>query len=320
MKAIVVREFGGPDVLKIEELPTPKPGPGQVLVRIKAAGVNPADTYARTGNYATKPRLPYTPGSDGAGVIESVGAEVNRAKTGERVYTAKTLSGTYAEYSLALESQVHPLPERISFAQGAGVFVPYATAHRALEHFAHARAGEVLLVHGASGGVGIAAVQTARARGMTVIGTAGTDRGRELALREGAHHVVDHGRTGYQEEIAELTGGRGVDVILEMLANVNLGADLKLLAPHGRVVVIGSRGDATITPRDLMGREAAIFAMLLWNIPEDAAVSTHAALIAGLENGTLRPVVGAELPLADAPRAHRRVMEPGAYGKIVLVP
>jgi NADPH2:quinone reductase len=320
MKAIIVREFGEPDVLKIEELPLPKPGPGQVLVRIKAAGVNPADTYARTGNYANKPQLPYTPGSDGAGVIESVGAGVNRARPGDRVYTARTLSGTYAEYALALESQVHLLPERISFAQGAGVYVPYATAHRALEHFARARPGEILLVHGASGGVGIAAVQTARARGMTVIGTAGTERGRELARREGAHHVVDHGRTGYQEEIAALTGGRGVDVILEMLANVNLGADLKLLASRGRVVVIGSRGDATITPRDLMGREAAIFAMLLWNIPDEAAASTHAALIAGLENGTLRPVVGAELPLADAPQAHRRVMEPGAYGKIVLLP
>ena len=155
---------------------------------------------------------------------------------------------------------------------------------------------------------------------MTVIGTAGTEKGRELARREGAHHVVDHRKTGYQEEIVALTGGRGVDVILEMLANVNLGADLKLLAQRGRVVVIGSRGDATITPRDLMGREAAVFAMLLWNIPEDAAVSTHAALIAGLENGTLRPVVRAELPLVDAPQAHRRVMEPGAYGKIVLVP
>jgi len=146
MKAIVVREFGGPDVLKIEELPTPKPGPGQVMVRIKAAGVNPADTYARTGNYANKPQLPYTPGSDGAGVIESVGAGVNRARPGDRVYTARTLSGTYAEYALALESQVHLLPERISFAQGAGVYVPYATAHRALEHFARARPGEILPV------------------------------------------------------------------------------------------------------------------------------------------------------------------------------
>jgi len=320
MKAIVVREFGGPEVMKLDEIPLPKPGPGQVVVRIKAAGVNPADTYVRSGNYSRKPDLPYTPGTDGAGVIETVGSGIRRVKPGDRVYTARTVSGTYAEYALALESQVQPLPERISWAQGAAVFVPYATAYRALEQVAHARGGETLLVHGASGGVGVAAVQVARARGMIVIGTAGTDRGRELALREGAHHAVDHRAAGYQDEVKELTGGRGVDVILEMLANVNLGADLKLLAPGGRVVVIGNRGEATINPRDLMFRDAAVYGMLLWNISDKDAEAAHAALVAGLENGTLRPVVGAELPLANAADAHRKVMEPGAFGKIVLIP
>lgn len=320
MKAIVVREFGGPEVMKLDEIPLPKPGPGQVVVRIKAAGVNPADTYARSGNYSRKPDLPYTPGTDGAGAVETVGSGMRRVKPGDRVYTARTVSGTYAEYALALESQVQPLPERISWAQGAAVFVPYATAYRALEQVAHARGGETLLVHGASGGVGVAAVQVARARGMIVIGTAGTDRGRELALREGAHHVVDHRAAGYQDEVKELTGGRGVDVILEMLANVNLGADLKLLAPGGRVVVIGNRGEATINPRDLMFRDAAVYGMLLWNISDKDAEAAHAALVAGLENGTLRPVVGAELPLANAADAHRKVMEPGAFGKIVLIP
>jgi NADPH2:quinone reductase len=319
MKAIVVREFGDPDVMKLEDIPTPKPGPGQILVRIKAAGVNPADTYARAGAGLAKPPLPYTPGTDGAGAVEAVGPGVTHVKPGQRVYTARSVSGTYAEYALALSSQVHPLPERISFSQGAGLYVPYATAWRALTHFAKARAGETLLVHGASGGVGIAAAQTARAMGMTIIGTAGTERGRELALKEGAHHVVDHRATGYPEEILRLTGGRGVDVILEMLANVNLGADLKLLAQRGRVVVIGSRGDVTITPRDLMGRDGAIYAMLLWNISEEDAASTHAALAAGLENGTLRPVVGVEMALGEAPKAHRKVMEPGAFGKIVLL-
>ena len=319
MKAIVVKEFGGPEVLKVEEIPQPKPGPGQVVVRIKAAGVNPADTYMRSGNYSSKPPLPYTPGSDGAGVIETVGAGVGRVKPGDRVYTALTVSGTYAEYALALESQVHPLPERVSWAQGAAVFVPYATAYRALAQRAHARGGETLLVHGASGGVGVAAVQTARARGMIVIGTAGTDKGRDLVLREGAHHVVDHHAAGYPDRIRELTGGRGVDVILEMLANVNLGADLKILAPGGRVVVIGSRGEATVNPRDLMFRDAAVFGMLLWNIAAPDAQDAHAAIGAGLENGTLRPVVGTELPLASAAKAHRKVLEPGAFGKIALI-
>jgi NADPH:quinone reductase len=320
MKAILVREFGDPEVMEIAEVPTPAPAAGQVLVRVKAAGVNPADTYMRSGNYAMKPPLPYTPGSDGAGIVEAVGQGVTTLRPGQRVYLARSLSGTYAEYALATTAQVHPLPENISFPQGAGVYVPYGTAYRALEQVAGARAGETLLVHGASGGVGSAAVQIGRAKGMTVIGTGGTDKGRELVLREGAHHVVDHRAAGYQEQILKLTSGRGVDVILEMLANVNLGADLKLLAPRGRVVVIGSRGEVTVNPRDLMGREGSIHAMLLWNItPEDAA-AVHAALFTGLENATMRPVVGAEMPLADAPKAHRAVMQPGAYGKIVLVP
>jgi NADPH2:quinone reductase len=320
MKGILVYEFGRPEVMRLEEFAAPKPGPGQVLVAIKAAGVNPVDTYIRSGTYARKPDLPYTPGTDGAGVVEAVGEGVKRVKPGDRVYTGMTLSGTYAQYALALESQVHSLPERVSFAQGAGVYVPYATAYRALHHFARARGGETVLIHGASGGVGIAAVQIARAMGMTVIGTGGSEKGRELVRKEGAHHVLDHRAPGYLEEVLKLTAGLGVDVILEMLANVNLGNDLKLLAQRGRVVVIGSRGDVTITPRDLMSRDAAVYGFVLWSIPADEAESTHAALIAGLENGTLRPVVGKELPLAEAPRAHREVMEPGAYGKIVLIP
>ncbi len=318
MKTIVVRQYGDPDVMKVEETPLPKPGPGQVLVRIKAAGVNPTEVYARSG--ATKAALPYTPGTDGAGVVESVGPDVVSLKPGNRVYTAGAITGTYAEYALAREPQVQLLPEKISFAQGAGLFIPYATAFRALSQIARARAGETVLVHGASGGVGIAAVQTARAAGLTVIGTAGSDRGKELALKEGAHHVVDHKVPGYQEEIMRLTGGKGVNLVLEMLANVNLGADLKLLAPRGRVVVIGSRGDVTVTPRDLMFRDASVHGMLLWNISPEDTVSACAAIAAGLENGTLRPIVGVELPLAQAPAAHRKVMEPGAFGKIVLVP
>ncbi len=320
MKAILVREIGAPEVMKVEEVPQPKPGAGQVLVRVRAAGVNPVETYIRSGAYPIKAPLPYTPGSDAAGTVEAVGEGVTRAKPGDRVYVAHSLSGTYAEFVLTLESQVHPLPERASFAQGAGVWVPCGTAYHALRHFARARGGETLLVHGASGGVGIAAVQFGRALGMTVFGTAGTDKGADLAKREGAHQVFNHRAAGYQEAILKATGGRGVNVILEMLANVNLGADLKLLAPRGRVVVIGSRGDVTISPRDLMMRDAAVFGLALWNISEADAAETHGAIIAGLENGSLRPVVGKELALAEAPRAHKEIMESGAFGKIVLIP
>jgi NADPH2:quinone reductase len=282
--------------------------------------VNPYDTYMRNGTYAIKPPLPYTPGSDGAGVVEAVGEGVNRVKPGDRVYVAKTLTGAYAEFALTMESQVHPLPAKITYAQGAGVWVPYGTAYHALYQCARARAGETLLIHGASGGVGIASVQIARAMGMIVLGTAGTKKGLELVKREGAHHVFDHTQPGYLEQILKVTSRQGVDLILEMLANVNLAKDLKLLAFQGRVVVIGSRGDVTITPRDLMTRRASIHSFTLWGITEAEDKEIHAGIVAGLEDGTLRPIVGKELPLAEAARAHKEVMEPGAFGKIVLVP
>jgi NADPH2:quinone reductase len=320
MKAIQVQEFGAPSVLRLVELPDPTPGPGQVLVRIRAAGVNPVETYIRSGAYARKPALPYTPGSDGAGTIEVVGDGVSGVSAGDRVYTAGSVSGTYAELAICEAGQVHPLPDRASFSQGAAVNIPYATAYRSLFQRAHAGAGETVLVHGATGGVGIAAVQLARAHGLRVIGTGGTERGREQVLREGAHHALDHRDPAYLEQLMALTGGRGVDLIMEMLANVNLSKDLSVLAQGGRVVVIGCRGPIEINPRDAMVRDAAILGMVLMNGSEPEIRGIHAGLVAGLENGSLRPLIGTELPLSDAPRAHEQVMEPGAFGKIVLVP
>jgi NADPH:quinone reductase len=320
MKAVRVHQFGGPEVLKLEEIPTPKPDAGQVLVRVRAVGVNPYDTYMRAGTYAIKPQLPYTPGSDAAGTVEATGPGVTKVKAGDRVYTSRTLSGAYAKYTLALEEQVNRLPDNASFEQGAGLWVPYATAYHALHHFAKARAGETVLVHGASGGVGTASVQMARAIGMTVFGTAGTDKGLDLVKREGAHQAFNHAKSGYQEEIMKAAAGRGVDVILEMLANVNLGHDLKMLALQGRVVVIGSRGDVTITPRDLMSRRASVLAFTIWATQPAELVEIRAGLFAGMENGTLRPVVAKQLPLAEAARAHKEILEPGASGQIVLVP
>jgi NADPH2:quinone reductase len=319
MKAIQVHKFGGPEVLEIHEIPTPQPGPGQTLVRVRAAGVNPYDTYMRNGTYAIKPPLPYTPGSDAAGTVEAIGEGVKKFKAGHRVYTAKTLTGAYAEYALADESQLYALPEKISFAQGAGLWVPYGTAYTALHHHAKARAGETLLVHGASGGVGTAAVQIARGIGMTVMGTAGTARGMDLVKKEGAHHVFDHTKAGYAEDILKATGGRGINVVLEMLANVNLATDMKLLAIEGRTIVIGNRGEITINPRELMARRASVRGFTLWAATEVECAEIHAAIAAGLENGTMRPIVGKELPLKDAAQAHQEVMAPGAFGKIVLV-
>jgi NADPH:quinone reductase len=325
VRAILVRQFGGPDVLRLEEVPDPKPGPSDVLVRLRAAGVNPVDVYTVGGTYARKPPLPYIPGSDGAGEIEGVGADVKGFAAGDRVYIAghggtTAGAGTYAERVVCAPGQLHRLPSRATFAQGAALGVPYTTAYRALFHRAAARPGETVLVHGATGGVGIAAVQLAHAHGLRVVGTGGTDRGLALVRAQGADVVANHRAPDYLEEIKQATGGRGVDVVIEMAAHVNLDKDLSLLAPRGRVVVVGNRGRVEIDPRQAMGRDAAILGMTYFNIPEGDFASIQAALVAGLDNGTLSPVIGQEIPLADAARAHKAVMEPGALGKLVLIP
>ena len=323
MRAIRVHQLGGPEVLAIETIPDPSPGADEILVRVRAAGVNPVDAYIHTGNYARKPPLPYTPGFDGAGEVEAVGAGVTGVAAGDRVYIAgpgQTVAGagTYAERAICVPSQVHPLPARTSFAQGAALGVPYCTAYRALFQRTHARAGETVLVHGATGGVGVAAVQLAKARGLRVIGTGGSDKGLAAVREQGADVVVNHKQAGYTDEIMKATGARGVDLVVEMAAHVNLDRDLNLLAKFGRIVVVGNRGKTEIDARGAMGRDAAILGMTLFNVDERDMAEIHAGLVAGLANGTLNPVIGRELPLDRASDAHKQVMEPGALGKIVL--
>ena len=325
MKAIRVHEFGGPAVMKLEEIPDPVAGNGDVVVRVRAAGVNPVDAYMHTGTYARKPLLPYTPGQDGAGEIVSVGTDVRDFKAGDRVYVCgvgNTIAGagTYAELALCVPSQLHQLPARVSFGQGAALGVPYCTAYRALFQRAGAKPGETVLIHGATGGVGIAAVELAHARGLSVIGSGGTDAGLKAAREHGADVVVNHRTAGYADEIMKATGGKGVNLVIEMAAHINLNRDLGLLAKHGRIVVVGNRGKTEIDARQAMGRDATILGMTLFNVSEADFVEIHAGLIAGLANGTLNPVVGREMPLADAARAHEAIMEPGALGKTVLVP
>jgi NADPH2:quinone reductase len=323
MKAIRVHKFGGPEVLQLEEVPDPKPGEGQALVRIHAIGVNPVETYVRAGAYPQLPTLPYIPGGDAAGVVKAVGPGVSQLTVGDRVYLTGTagerLTGAYAELAVCNVAQAKPLAPAISFAQGAAVNVPYATAYRGLFHKARAVAGETVLVHGASGGVGVAAVQLANAAGLTVIGTAGTERGRKLVREQGAHHVLDHAAADYLAAVGRVTDGRGPNVIIENLANVNLQKDLDVVARYGRIVVIGNRGTLEFNPRGAMSKDAVIYGLALWNATPEELTSIHAGLVAGLANGTLRPVIGRELPLKDAAAAHAAVMEPGAYGKIVLI-
>jgi NADPH2:quinone reductase len=320
MKAIHIHEFGPPEVMLFEELEDPKPGFGQVVVKVHAAGVNPVDAYIRSGNFSPEPKLPYTPGMDAAGIVEAVGEAVKKVSADDKVYVAGTINGSYAEKALCKESQVYLLPDKISFKQGAGINVPYSAAYHALFNRACAKAGEIVLIHGADGGVGVASVQLARAAGMRIIGTCSSDRGKELVKEQGAHYVFDHHSPGHFEEIMKATEGHGVDIVLEMLANANLGNDLRILAQDGRVVIIGSRGTVEINPRDAISRNAIILGMILLKVPENQLMGIHAALGVGLENGTLRPVVGKEFPLSEARQAHHEIMRGPAYGKIVLIP
>ena len=324
MKAIRVHQFGDPSVMKLEEIPDRTAGPGQVLVKVKAAGVNPVDTYIRSGQYAVLPSLPFTPGIDGAGVVEAVGSDVPGVKSGDRVYFGGTVQGrgvgSYAEMALCLPEQVHHLPKPISFQQGAGLNVPYVTAWRALFEKGRAQPGETVLIHGASGAVGVAAVQMARAAGLRVFGTAGTERGRALAVEQGAQEIFDHAAPDYQKQVVAKADDKGVDLVIEMLANVNLVRDLEMIATRGRVVIVGNRGSIELNPRAIMSKDAVVTGLTNWNAtPKEMAVA-HAAIIAGMERCGFKPEVGKEMPLGDAPRAHEQVMKPGAYGKIVLIP
>jgi len=324
MHAIVIRQHGGPEVLKLEEIPDPQPRDGEVLVRIRAAGVNPVDGYIRSGAHARRAVPPYVPGFDGAGEVTAVARDVGRFAAGDRVYfggpgSKPAGAGTYAELAVADAAHLHPLPDGISFAQGAALGIPYATAYRALFQRGGSRASETVLVHGATGAVGLATVQFARAHGMKVIATGGTADGLTLVREHGADIAVNHRQDGYTSEVMAATDGRGVDLIVEMAAHLNLDRDLGLLATHGRIAVVGSRGRVEITPRDAMGRDADIRGLMLFNATGDDLAEIHAAIVAGLRSRTLNPVIVREMPLTDASRAHEAVAEPGARGKIVLL-
>ena len=316
MKAILVDDFGGPEVLELQTVPDSIPQSGEVVVKLHAAGVNPVETYQRAGTPPYNGNLPFTPGSDGAGVISALGDDAGDWKIGDRVYVyAPKGNGTYAEMIACQSNQVYRLPDNISFEQGAAMGVPYATAHRALFGKANAKAGEVVFIHGASGGVGTAAIQLANRAGLAVAGSASDEAFIE---RVGAKYTFNHNEDGYMSDALGATCGRGFDIILEMLANENLAKDPDVLAPHGRIVVIGNRGEATVNARDWMSKDATICGMTLFNVTGAQLQEIHADLIGGLQSGQLRPIIGQTFDLADAASSHVAVMEGESHGKIVL--
>lgn len=300
MKVVRVSRFGGPEVLETIDLPDPVAAGEQILVKLEAVGVNPVETYIRSGVYPRLPGLPYVPGSDGAGIV---------VKTGQRVYLSGSLSGTYASLTLAHPEHVHPLPDRLSFEQGAALGVPYATAYHALFHKAGAQPGQRILIRGASGSVGLAALQLARAHGCHVAGTASTAAGQALLAQHGCEEIAGHDQT---------TGP--YDVILEMHANTGLQTDLEQCAPRGTIVVIGNRGRIEIDPRLSMTGDLTIRGLALANATFEEQTAIHDGLARFLASESVNPVVRATYPLEDAAAAHQQVMQRGALGKIVLIP
>jgi len=320
MKAIQVHEFGDAEVMRYEDVPEPTAAAGEVVLRVEAIGVNPVDTYVRAGVHLIKPALPFIPGADAAGTVLALGDGVSQFKAGDRVYIAGGWGGCYAEQVARGAAHVFALPDTVGFAQGAAIGTPYGTAYWALVNRGRGKAGETVLVHGASGAVGTAALQIANAMGIKAIGTAGSERGLELVRQQGVSHALDHSQDGYLEAIGDLTGGKGPELILEMLANVNLPQDMEAAAKYGRIVVIGNRGPVEINARVAMMKELDILGIALFNATADETADLHAALGRGLADGSLNPVIGKELALAEAVEAHHAVLRPGAYGKIVLIP
>ncbi|WP_163337411.1 NADPH:quinone reductase [Desulfopila sp. IMCC35008] len=316
MRVIEVSSFGDPEVMQIQDREIPAALPGTVVVRLHAIGVNPVETYIRAGTYPVLPDLPYIPGSNGAGIVHDIGEDVDLFRPGQRVYVAAR-SGTYAEYCCCAVRDIHPLPDNISFEEGAALGVPAATAYRALFMRGAGRKGEKVLIHGASGSVGLCAIQLGVAAGMEIVGTAGSDKGMRLVREHGAYPITHNGHTIKQLHEA---APDGYDLILEMLANKNLETDLEVIAPRGRIVIIGSRGRIEIDPRATMGREVDIRGLALANSTPGELQQIHEGLSKALAAGSLKPVISETMRLEEAPRAHHKVMAPGNCGKIVLIP
>ncbi|WP_075981585.1 NADPH:quinone reductase [Bacillus massilinigeriensis] len=323
MKAIRVSQFGGPEKLVYTDVEDVVAGKGEVCVRLFAAGVNPSDTYTLTGTYAFSiPQLPYTPGLDGAGIIEAIGEEVTNVSVGDRVFVASlagsSSTGTFAQKMVCDATLVHPLPEHVSFEQGAALGVPALTAYRALFQRASLKPGQTVLIHGASGGVGLQVVQMAKSHGAKVIGTASKPEGKKMVQQAGADYVIDHVTEETIDDVLTLTDSTGPNVIIEFLANKNLETDLKLIAPFGKIVIIGNRGSIEINPRLAMQKECDILATALWNAPKEEYQQSIDGVIGMLKSGALSPIIGTTLPLSQASQAFEQLAKGVGNGKLVL--
>lgn len=325
MRAITIPTPGGPDVLTPTELDDPVPGADQVLIEVAAAGLNRADVSQREGHYPPPPGAPHWPGLEVSGVIRSVGSEVTEWAVGDRV-CALLGGGGYASLAVASRGQVLPVPDSIDLVEAAALPEAIATVWSNVVMVAGLRAGETILIHGGSSGIGTTAIQLARAMGCLVAVTAGSAEKLAACERLGADILINYREGDFVERLAEATEGRGADVILDAIGGAYLERNLRALAPHGRVVMIGNQSaeKATIDPGLLMGRWASIHGTVLRARPSSEKDEIIESVLANvwpmLEAGQLRPVVDSRFALEDAAKAHERMQSSTHIGKILLVP
>ena len=322
MRAVVCREWGPPEVLVVDDVREPVPGPNDVLVRVRACGVNFADALIVQGKYQEKPPLPFVPGLEVAGEIVSMGKDVAGLATGQRV-VALCATGGYAEMVTASAAVTIRIPDEMPYETAAGFMVAYGTAHVGLAHRAGLRTGETLLVHGAGGGVGLAAVEVGKAMGATVIATAGSEDKRALASAHGARHVIDYRAGPFKDIVKTLTDGRGADVVFDPVGGRVFAQSLRCIAWEGRMLVIGfAAGDIPEVPAGLVLVKNISMTGVYWGAyrmhePEIITGSLR-RLFAWYEEGALRPVISEVLPLERAAEAMERLLGRQARGKIVL--
>ena len=322
MKAIRINETGGPEVMHLEEIETPTPKEGEVLVKVAAAGINFADLAQRQGAYLTRTRTPSTPGFEFAGTVAARGPGVSFPAEGTRVVAFG--DGGYAEYALARTNTVIPIPPDLDFAHAAAFPVQGITAYQLLRESGRLQAGESVLVHAAAGGVGTLAMQLAKLMGAgTVIGTASNADKLQLARRLGADVAINYTEENWVEQVKEATGGQGADIILEMVGGTIAQQSLQCLAPYGRMVVYGAAGGEIVqfSGIQLMYKNQSIIGYWLTSRLQQADRLALAAMevMQYLVTGKLEIIVGQTFPLAEAAEAHRAIAERRTMGKVVLL-
>lgn len=320
MKAVQINSHGDISVLKLVPIPVQKPQNDQVLVKVYAAGVNPVDVYMRAKMFGYAPQLPLVLGKEAAGIVEEVGSNVKQFKKGDRVVCCIP-SGGYAEYVTCNAALVVPLPEVLTFTQGAALYIAYYTAYRALIIRLKIQKGELALIHGASGAVGLAGVQIAKAHGLKVVGTAGSDEGLKVVKDAGADVVVNHKQSDHLKQALDKLGSKGFDVILENKANSNLGMDMVALNNSGRIGIVGSRGTVEVDPRFLMSTEGSVIGVTVMKTTPEEFKQSSVALLKGIADGWLRPIIAKDYEFSEegVQQVHKDIMsDHGKHGKLVL--